>query len=284
MSRAIFLNFVLTDSIVVNTIESGLTKIEMILMIQRPAVQRLPDIVVNELEKRILEGTLKPGDRLASERDLALELGVSRPSLRVAIGRLVAKGLLTTRHGGGTHVTDQLEAHFVDPWQEMLNGHPVLQSDLLEFRQMLESNAARLAAVRATDADIERLDAVFARLESVYATDDLNAYINADAAFHQAIAEAAHNLLFGHLSASLMRVIHGHISDNLKHLHERPVLWNKIHAQHRAIWRAIREHNPEAAAHAAEHHIEFVRKSMNDNAREDARRDVALRRLGDSKT
>ncbi len=252
-------------------------------MIQRPAVQRLPDIVVNELEKRILEGTLKPGDRLASERDLALELGVSRPSLRVAIGRLVAKGLLTTRHGGGTHVTDQLEAHFVDPWQEMLNGHPVLQSDLLEFRQMLESNAARLAAERATDVDIERLDAVFAKLETVYASNDLTACINADAAFHQAIAEAAHNMLFGHLSASLMRVIHGHISDNLQHLHERPAAWNKLHAQHHAIWQAIREHRPDAAARAADHHIEFVRKSMSDNAREDARRDTALRRLGDSK-
>ena len=250
---------------------------------QRPAAQRLPEIVVMELEKRILEGSLKPGDRLASERDLALELGVSRPSLREAIQRLVSKGLLSTRHGGGTHVTDRLEAHFVDPWQEMLNGHPVLQSDLLEFRQMLESNAARLAAERATDADIERLDTVFAKLEAVYASGDLEACINADAAFHQTIAEAAHNIMFGHLSASLMRLIHGHISDNLQHLHARPPLWNKIHAQHRAIWQAIRKHQPEAAARASDHHIEFVRKSMNDHAQEDARRNIARRRLEESR-
>jgi len=249
-------------------------------MNQRPAVQRLPDIVVNELEKRILEGSLKPGDRLASERDLALELGVSRPSLREAIQRLVSKGLLTTRHGGGTHVTDRLEAHFVDPWQDMVSGHPVLQRDMLEFRQMLESHAAALAAERATDADIQRLDAAFAVLEAVYFENDLKACIDADLAFHQAIAEASHNVLIGHLTASLMRVIHGHITTNLEHLHTRPVQWNKIHRQHQAIWQAVREHKPEAASRAAGGHIEFVRKSIDDSAREDARRDIALRRLG----
>ena len=249
-------------------------------MMPRPAVQRLPDMVVIELEKRILEGSLKPGDRLPSERDLALELGVSRPSLREAIQRLVSKGMLTTRHGGGTHVTDRLEAHFVDPWQDMLNGHPVLQSDLLEFRQMLESHAACLAAERATDADIERINSAFTTLEAVFAEDDLTACINADLAFHQAIAEASHNVLIGHLTASLMRVIHGHIAGNLEHLHTRPVLWNKIHAQHRAIWQAVRDHKPEAAARAAGSHIEFVRKSIDDSAQEDARRDIALRRLG----
>ena len=82
----------------------------------RPTTIRLADTVAAELEKRILEGSLKPGDRLPAERALALDMNVSRPSLREAIQKLVAKGLLSTRHGGGTWVTDRLEAHFVDPW------------------------------------------------------------------------------------------------------------------------------------------------------------------------
>jgi len=114
----------------------------------RPAVVRLADSVASELEKRILEGALKPGDRLPSERELALSLGVSRPSLREAMQKLVSKGLLSTRHGGGTYVTDRLEAHFTDPWQDMLKGNPMLHRDMLEFRQMLESQAASLAADR----------------------------------------------------------------------------------------------------------------------------------------
>ncbi len=251
-------------------------------MLQRPSVPRLSDIVATDLETRILEGSLKPGDKLGSERDLALELGVSRPSLREAIQKLVAKGLLTTRHGGGTHVTDRLEAHFVDPWQQMLSGHPALQRDLLEFRQMLEGQAAYLAAERATEADIARLDAVYAGLDRVYANDDLTACIDNDVAFHQAIAEAAHNVLIGHLSASLMKVIHGDVARNLEHLHVRPQRWNSLQEQHRAIWLAIRERRPDDAARAAREHIDFVRKSMADNAQEDERRNSALRRLGET--
>ena len=246
----------------------------------RPVPVRLADTIASDLEKRILEGSLKPGDRLPPERELALELRVSRPSLREAMQKLVSKGLLTTRHGGGTHVTDQLDAHFVDPWQDMLKGHPVLHRDLLEFRQMLESQAASLAADRATDVDISRLDAVYSALEAVYASDDLSACIDADVAFHQAIAEASHNVLIGHLTSSLMKVIHGHVSNNLAHLHTRPQRWGELQSQHRAIWQAIREHQPQQAAQAASTHIEFVRQNIEDTARDEERRLIALRRLG----
>ncbi len=247
----------------------------------RPAATRLADTIAAELEKRMLEGSLKPGDRLPAERTLALDMGVSRPCLREAMQKLVSKGLLTTRHGGGTHVTDRLEAHFVDPWQDMLKDHPLLHRDLLEFRQMLESQAAALAADRATDADLARLDAVHAALEASYSGDDLAVCIDADVAFHQAIAEAAHNVLIGHLTASLMRVIHGHVAGNLEHLHARPQRWNQLRAQHEAIWQAIRERNPEEAAQAARSHVEFVRQNIDDSALAEQRRLSALRRLGE---
>ena len=247
----------------------------------RRSPPRLSDTVAGELEKRLLEGSLKPGDRLPAERELAVELGVSRPSLREAIQKLVSKGLLSTRHGGGTRVTDRLEAHFTDPWQDMLQGHPPLQSDLLEFRQMLEGEAAGLAAERATDADLARLDAAHSALVESYGKDDLQRGIAADVAFHQAIAEAAHNVLIGHLSASLMKVLHAHVSRNITHLHARPQRWVKLEAQHRAIWEAVRTHQPEAAARAARHHIQFVRASMADHEQAEERRHTALRRLGE---
>ena len=247
----------------------------------RPGAPRLADSVAGELEKRILEGSWKSGDRLPPERLLALELGVSRPSLREAMQQLVSRGLLTTRHGGGTFVTDVLAAHFVDPWQDMLKGNPLLHRDLLEVRQVLEAQAASLAADRATDVDISRLDAVHVALEDSFARGDLSACIDADVAFHQAVAEASHNVLLGHLTASLMRVIRGHVSNNLAHLHARPQRWEQLRAQHRAIWQAIREHKPQEAALAAGAHIDFVRQGMADNALDEGRRSSALRRLGE---
>ena len=245
----------------------------------RISAPRLADSVAAELEKRILEGSLKPGDRLPSERTLALEMGVSRPSLREAMQKLVSKGLLSTRHGGGTVVTDRLEATFTDPWQEMLRGHPMLHSDMLEFRHMLEGEAALLAAERATEEDIQRIDTAYKALDAAYDTDDMQACIAFDVAFHQAIAEAAHNALIGHLSASLMRVVHGHIAGNLVHLHKRPRQWEQIRAQHRQIWLAVRSREGQAAQQAARAHIGFVRQSMDESARQDERRNTALRRL-----
>ncbi len=248
----------------------------------RPLAIRLADTVAAELEQRILEGSLRPGDRLPAERVLALDLGVSRPSLREAIQKLVSKGLLSTKHGGGTVVTDRLQASFSDPWQEMLEGHPLLQSDMLEFRHMLEGEAALLAAERATQADIDRIDAAFAALELAHDSDDMLACVDTDVAFHQAIAEASHNAMIGHLSASLMRVVHGHVADNLVYLHASPKQWAHIRSQHRAIWDAIRTREAQASKRVAREHISFVRQSMEDAAKMESRLQSAMRRLGES--
>jgi GntR family transcriptional repressor for pyruvate dehydrogenase complex len=251
-------------------------------MIQaRPTQTRIADAVANDLELRILEGSLKPGDKLPAERTLALELSVSRPSLREAIQKLVAKGLLSTKHGGGTVVTDRLEATFSDPWREMLKGHPLLHSDMLEFRHMLEGEAALLAAERATDADLQRIEAAYLALETAYDSDDLQACIDTDVAFHQAIAEASHNALIGQLSASLMRVVHGHISENLIHLHENSKQWGQIRAQHRSIWESVKNRESINSQRVAREHISFVRQSMDEAEKALERRNSAIRRLGE---
>jgi GntR family transcriptional regulator, transcriptional repressor for pyruvate dehydrogenase complex len=239
---------------------------------------RLSDAIASKIEQRILEGTLRPGDRLSSERELAAELGVSRPSVREAIHRLVAKGLLQTRGRGGTQVTDRLNAHFTDPWQQMLAGHPDVHRDMLEFRALLESQAAYWAADRCTDVDIKLLDEAHATLQAYYDGAPLEDCVDADLHFHQAIAEASHNVLVSHLCASLMKVAHGHIADNLRELHPRPHRWDQLRVQHREIWLAIRERRPEDAARATRAHIDFVRQCMEENALTEERRAVALRR------
>ena len=147
-------------------------------------VPRISDAVAASLEKRILEGSLKPGDRLPPERELATELGVSRPSLREAIQKLASKGMLQSRQGGGTYVTDRLESTFSDPWQAMMGSHPNLREDLLEFRRMLEGQAAEWAAERATEADLQRLEQAFAAMSEAFASDDLEKRSTSDIAFH----------------------------------------------------------------------------------------------------
>jgi GntR family transcriptional regulator, transcriptional repressor for pyruvate dehydrogenase complex len=242
-------------------------------------VPRISDAVASSLERRILEGSLKPGDRLPPERELAIEFGVSRPSLREAIQKLASKGMVQSRQGGGTYVTDRLESPFFDPWQDMMGAHPNLREDLLEFRRMLEGQAAEWAAERATEADLTRVDQAFAALNDAFAGDDLERRSTADIAFHQAVGEASHNVLLGHLSAALLRLMHDNIRLNLGELKNIPAAGSLLKNQHAAIHAAIREHKPAAARAAAETHIDFVRETLAQTLRSAARRETAARRL-----
>jgi GntR family transcriptional repressor for pyruvate dehydrogenase complex len=85
--------------------------------------------------------------------------------------------------------------------------------------------------------------------------------------------------MIGHLAASLMRVIHSHVSDNLVHLHALPKQWEQLRAQHKAIWQSVRGHAPEDALRVSREHINFVRQSMAEAAKVEDRRNSALRRL-----
>ena len=117
--------------------------------------RRLSDNIVEQLETMILEGTLQPGQRLPAERALAEQFGVSRPSLREAIQKLVAKGLLVSRQGGGNYVAESLGSTFSDPLLHLLENKEDAQRDLLSARQqrvqirraLLSSSVALYAAL-----------------------------------------------------------------------------------------------------------------------------------------
>ena len=242
-------------------------------------VPRISDAIAATLERRILEGSLKTGDRLPPERELATELGVSRPSLREAIQKLASKGMVQSRQGGGTYVTDTLESAFFDPWQERMGNHPNLREDMLEFRRMLEGQAAEWAAERATDADLQRLDQTFAALNAAFESNETGMRSDADILFHQSVSDAAHNVLLGHLSSALLRLMHDNIRLNLGELKGVPAASRLLVSQHAAIYNAVRERKPQAARAAAETHIDFVRETLAQTLRSVARRETAERRL-----
>ena len=143
-----------------------------------------------------------------------------------------------------------------------------------------ECEAAALAASRAIEADLQRIGAAFA-LEAVFAEgtspEVLAQQVDADLAFHQAIAEAAHNVMFGHLTASLFRVTHENIDLNLRHLRRMENDWLELRDQHAAIWNAVKSRNPQAAQAAVRRHIAFVEESMLARAQHEERESRALR-------
>ena len=144
---------------------------------------------------------------------------------------------------------------------------------------MLEGQAAEWAAERATEADLARLKKAFESMNEAFDGDDLEQRANTDIAFHQAIGEATHNVLIGHLSAALLRLMHDNIRLNLGELKNIPAAISLLKSQHTGIHTAICERKPAAARAAAETHIDFVRESLAQSLRSAARRETAARRL-----
>ena len=224
--------------------------------------RRLSDEIVEQLETMILEGVLQAGERLPAERKLAEQFGVSRPSLREAIQKLVAKGLLVSRQGGGNYVNQEVGATFSDPLLALLAEKHDAQKDLLEFRHTLEGACAYYAALRATPADHERLAAAFAQLEACYESSADNCRVEeglADARFHLAIAEASHNVVLLHTIRGLFDLLRGNVVTNIGGMYtQRSETRAMLIEQHRSLYQAIKAGDAELARQLSNQHIEYV--------------------------
>ncbi|MCG6658911.1 GntR family transcriptional regulator [Halomonas campisalis] len=239
---------------------------------------KLADVITERLEAMILEGSLKPGQRLPPERELAERFGVSRPSLREAIQKLATRGLLTSRQGGGTFVTHELNSGYSDPLLDMLSRHQEFHLDLLEFRDAMEGISAYYAALRSTPADKAMLIKRFEELEACFAGRDPELEAKADAAFHLAIAEAGHNVLLLHTIRGIFHLLEKSIVDNLAHLFEKPQSRPLLMKQHRALLDAILEGRAEDARARSHEHLVFVEEELLEMERAETRAQRALRR------
>lgn len=243
--------------------------------------RRLADDIVERIETLILEGTLKPGERLPAERTLAEEFGVSRPSLREALQKLAARGLLTSRHGGGTFVADTLGSSFRDPLVELLEKNPEAHRDLLEFRHTLEGSCAYYAALRATAPDRERLSAAFDKLAECHAhARGVNSSEEgaADAQFHLAIAEASHNAVLLHTIRSLFELLEHNVVTNIGGMYAHcSEVRETLMQQHRDLYRAIMEGRADDARALSNRHLHYVEEVLTE-AQHTARRVERARR------
>ena len=246
--------------------------------------RRLSDDIVEQLEGMILEGTLKSGERLPAERALAEQFGVSRPSLREAIQKLAAKGLLVSRQGGGNYVVETLGSTFSDPLLHLLESNPEAQRDLLEFRQTLEASCAYYAALRATEVDRERLTAAFDALQDCYARDDEVSRIEegaADARFHLAIAEASHNAVLLHTIRGLFDLLKRNVVTNIGGMYQqRTETRDMLINQHRDLYLAIIEGRAEQAREVSTRHLLYVQEVLEEVRQEVQRMARAERRKG----
>lgn len=223
--------------------------------------QRRGDWLAEQLEALILGGEYPR--RLPSERTLAQRYGVSRATVREAIGLLVARGLLTRRHGAGTYVNSQDERPMAEIWADMASRHPRLQESLIEFRAMLECRTAELAAVRHDATDRGRLRAAAQAVDAAYAGSDRKAQIECDIQLHRSIADATHNPVFSYLMASLLSLLHDHVQLSIAGLAPGSDEALALRGQHRALIDAILARDEHRAGEVARGHMAFVGVMLN---------------------
>ncbi|SUX57034.1 DNA-binding transcriptional repressor LldR [Citrobacter amalonaticus] len=156
--------------------------------------RRLSDEVASRVRALIEEQQLEAGMKLPAERQLAVQLGVSRNSLREALAKLVSEGVLLSRRGGGTFVRWQheewSEQNIVQPLKTLMADDPDYSFDILEARHAIEASTAWHAAIRATTADKEKIKLCF----DATLSEDPDLASQVDVRFHLAIAEASHNV------------------------------------------------------------------------------------------
>ncbi len=164
--------------------------------------ERLTEQVADQVEERILNSSLLPGDRLPSERSLSESIGVSRPVIREATTILVARGLVDVIPGSGTYIKEMSSTSASKPIERYLRVKDLgSYSHLYDIRRTLEVDIAGLAAERATEEDIARLQSAMDAQKKY--EHDPDQFTKADLEFHLAISAATHNELYQLLLAPI---------------------------------------------------------------------------------
>jgi DNA-binding FadR family transcriptional regulator len=205
---------------------------------------------IDKIRERIISGDWGPGDRLPKESVLASELGLSRNSLREAVRALSQLRVLEVRQGDGTYVSSLEPGLLLESTgfvSHLLLGDTAL--DLYEVRRILEAAAAALAAARIDDEGKLELERSLDRMHQAQGVEGL---VEADVAFHAVIAKAAGNAVLTSLLSSLstrtmrVRLWHGRAADDAL---------DETREEHRRIYEAIIEGDPELARATATAHI-----------------------------
>jgi len=211
--------------------------------------RNLTQQVVHALGQKILQGHYKVGDRLPSEADLCTQFNISRTATREAVKMLTAKGLISSRPRQGITVVESKHWNLfdVDVLDWVLLGKPdlYLLRHFLQLRLALESEAAYLAALYATEADLKAIESSLVRMKD--ATNGMDDTHEADIEYHQSVLEASNNPFF----IQLKNFITTALKVNLRFTNRMIAVTVEEYQAHVEIFEHIKNNNPQAAFDAA---------------------------------
>lgn len=225
--------------------------------------KRLYEEIVEQIKQLITNGKLKPGDRLLAERELAEQFQVSRASVREAIRTLEMLGVIDIRPGEGTFVRSSETDDIIRPLAMFLAVERNSLLDMFEMRRIFETATASLAAQRATLEELDQIEAMLENMRERLNVQDPEKGEEFDAAFHYAVAEAAHNTLLTKLFKTVSEEFAKANSVARRQLyHGNAQNAQKIIDQHSEILEAIRSRSPITASEAMLAHLIFAEDEL----------------------
>lgn len=220
------------------------------LPIQRFAAAHL---AVQQLREMVVNGTLQPSRVLPPERELAVQLGVSRSTLREAIRALELVNVLESKQGSGTFVTSLEPSLLVEPISILFDTNRSSLLELFEAREVLETGIARLSAQRITEDELMTLEHVVE--ESSGCVDDPLAFLALDLRLHELIATACHNTLLIKMADSVAALAR----ESRNRTTRIDAVRHRALEDHRALAKALRARDPDDAETAMKAHLRTVK-------------------------
>ena len=220
---------------------------------------RVSDEIVHQVKTIISEGRLKPGDPLPPERELTKEFGVSRPSLREALNTLVATGFLEVK-GKRTFIRSVASESMQNPLSLIIKADTQKIFDLIEVRKAMEAWSAFLAAQRATEEDIKRLENILKEMRKAF--EQGRSWEKQDADFHLSIAQATHNTIQTHIMSTIYDLLRESVARVFK---DRSKV-KKLLDQHNRMFSAIKNHSPDKARKRTLEHLNYVESEVKGSA------------------
>jgi DNA-binding FadR family transcriptional regulator len=219
--------------------------------------RRLYRQIADQIRTLISGGEFAPGARLPPERDLAKQLGVSRPSVREALIALEVEGLVDVRIGSGIYVRSTGNGHLPDTSIDAAAG----PFELLRARHLIESECAALAAKTAKKEQVQAIEAALDDMERELTAGDMP--LVGDRLFHLRIAEATGNGALVHVIRLLWEERTGPLYKQLEHHYDSPKLWQTAIAEHRAVVKAIAAHDSAKARATMQRHLDQAYKRFS---------------------
>ena len=225
--------------------------------------KRLSDEIAEQIKQHVINKSLIPGEKLASERELALQFGVSRPVIRESLKILEYVGFLEVIPGAtGGSVVRKANSQLVSGSLEVMFQLGTLEiKELLEARLILEKETAHFAAIRATSEDLIRIEHSISEMKkSINDPDVKKKFIEANDSFHTAVAKAAKNQILllnvSSLRQAVFNLIEGH-NPGYESI-------NSALSYHQEIFEAIKARDGKAARRAMEEHMMSFERRIND--------------------